>query len=213
MELSIMTLFLTLSAGMASVLSPCVLPVLPIILTGTEDDHRSRPLMIVAGLAITFILMGVITSLFASVVGEWMAHVEKGAAVLVIAFGILMILDINVFKKMSFFYKFQSTSKGTFSGLVMGLTLGLVWIPCIGPMLSSVLAMVATQGKLVTGIFLLLIYSVGFAIPMLIAGYATQFFRTKLRSVLSNPLPIRIGSGIILIAFGIYILFNGVIIL
>ena len=64
MELSLLTIFLVLGAGITSVLSPCVLPVLPIIVTGTERESRWRPIFIVAGLGITFIAMGVVSAPF-----------------------------------------------------------------------------------------------------------------------------------------------------
>ena len=91
----------------------------------------------------------------------------------------------------------------------MGLTLGLVWIPCVGPMLSGVLALVATEGKLSSGLILLAFYSLGFAIPMLLAGYASQTIRQRIKMVNRHPLAIRLVSGGLLIGFGIYILKAG----
>ena len=164
-------------AGLTSIASPCVLPVVPIIITGTKEDHKLRPLLIVGGLSLSFITMGVITSIFGGAVSGIMPALEKAAGAAVIIFGLLMLLDINIFKKFTFFYKFQSNSQGRWSGLVLGITLGLVWIPCVGPMLSGVLALVATQGKLLSGLILLSFYSLGFAIPMLLAGYASQSVR------------------------------------
>jgi cytochrome c-type biogenesis protein len=76
-------------------------------------------------------------------------------------------------------------------------------------MLSGVLALVATEGKLSVGIILLAFYSLGFAIPMLLAGYATQAARQRIRAISSHPLAIRLVSGVLLIAFGIYILTAG----
>lgn len=196
-------------AGFASIASPCVLPVVPIIVTGTEEDHKYRPLLIVAGLSFSFMLMGAITSIFGGAVAGAMPILEKVAGALVIGFGVLMLLDINLFKKLTLFNRVQTQGKGRWSGLVMGLTLGLVWIPCVGPMLSGVLALVATEGKLSSGLILLAFYSLGFAIPMLLAGYASQSVRQKIRMVNSHPLAVRLVSGSLLIGFGIYILTTG----
>ncbi len=210
MEFTLSALFLAMGAGLMSVASPCVFPVIPIIVTGTEHDHRLRPLMIVAGLALTFILMGVVSSLFGSVIAGKMLLVEKVAGVLVIIFGVLMLADVNLFKRITVFNKIGNPSGGKWSGFILGLTLGLVWIPCVGPMLSGVLTMVATQGQVMPGIVLLLFYSAGFAIPMLIVGYSSQAVRNKIRVVQKYPIAVRIFSGGILIAFGIYILANGI---
>ncbi len=197
-------------AGVASIASPCVLPMVPIIITGTEDDHKYRPLLIVTGLSISFILMGVLTSLFAGAVAGVMPTIEKVVGVVVILFGLSMLFGINIFKKLTFFYKAQQfQSKGKWSGLVLGMTLGIIWIPCVGPMLSGVLALVATQGQLTSGLILLAFYSLGFSIPMLLAGYASQTIRHKIRAVNAHPIAIRLVSGLLLIVFGYYILTAG----
>ena len=196
-------------AGFASIASPCVLPVVPIIVTGTQKDHKYRPLLIVAGLSFSFMAMGAITSIFGGAVAGAMPVLEKVAGIVVIIFGVLMLLDINLFKKLSLFNRVQTPSSGRWSGLLLGLTLGLVWIPCVGPMLSGVLALVASEGKLSSGLVLLAFYSLGFAIPMLLAGYASQSVRQKIRMINSHPLAIRLVSGGLLIGFGIYILTTG----
>ncbi len=202
---------LVFAAGFASVLSPCVLPVLPIIVTGNSNDHKWRPLLIVSGLAVTFILMGVLSSLFGAAVASSMRHIEKIAAVIIALFGVMLILNVNVFKHLSFLSSFAQRSKGRFGGFFLGFTLGIIWIPCVGPMLSSVLAIVATQGKIITGVLLLLVYSIGFAIPMLIAGYASQIFRNRFKRLGKYPFVINLVSGIILLALGIAIFFKGIV--
>ena len=208
-DITFASIFMSIVAGFASIASPCVLPVVPIIVTGSSEDHKHRPLLIVSGLSLSFIAMGAITSLFGGAVACIMPAVEKAAGIIVIIFGLFMLLGINIFKKFTFFYKFQFESKGRWSGLILGLTLGLVWIPCVGPMLSGVLALVATKGKLVSGLILLTFYSLGFAIPMLLAGYASQSFRQKIQVVNSHPVIVRLVSGVLLIGFGIYILSSG----
>ncbi|NLD91858.1 MAG: cytochrome c biogenesis protein CcdA [Fibrobacter sp.] len=206
-----LNIVLVFAAGFASVLSPCVLPVLPIIVTGNSNDHKWRPVLIVSGLAVTFIIMGVLSSMFGAAVGSSMRHIEKVAAVIIALFGVMLIVNVNMFKHLSFLSSFAQKSKGRFGGFFLGLTLGIIWIPCVGPMLSSVLAIVATQGKIVTGVLLLLVYSIGFAIPMLIAGYASQIFRNRFKRLGKYPFVINLVSGIILLALGIAIFFKGIV--
>ncbi len=210
LEISITTLLMVTFAGLASIASPCVLPMVPIIITGTNDDNKYRPLLIVIGLSFSFMLMGVLTSLFAGAVAGVMPVVEKMVGIVVIIFGLSMLFGINVFKKFTFFYKAQQfQSKGKWSGLILGMTLGIIWIPCVGPMLSGVLALVATQGELTSGLVLLFFYSLGFAIPMLLAGYASQSIRHRIRAVNSHPVAIRLVSGVLLVIFGYFILTAG----
>jgi len=206
-----LNLALIFIAGLASVLSPCVFPVLPIIMTGGSQDSRFRPLLIVAGLSLAFVAMGILSSLFGAVIGPFMYKLEKVAGGLIVLFGILMMADINIFKRLTFFSRLAEGSGGRKSGFVLGLILGVIWIPCVGPMLSSVLALVATEKQVAKGIFFLLIYSVGFSIPMLAAGYVSQFFRNRLRGFGRHPQVVSIASGLILTALGLFIIFKGVI--
>jgi cytochrome c-type biogenesis protein len=205
-------LLLVFGAGLTSVLSPCVLPVIPIVVLGTEKDPGLRPLFVVTGLSTTFILMGILSSLFGAVVGPAMSIVEKIAGVAIVIFGGLMLLDINLFKHFTFLQGLGSKSKSSFSGYLLGLTLGVVWIPCIGPMLSSVLALVATNGKLLNGLIMLTIYAAGFSVPLLIAGYSSHFFRSKVSLLLKHPLAVRFVSGSVLIVLGLLITFKGMVI-
>lgn len=209
LDLNITSLAMVLLAGLASVASPCVLPVIPIIVTGTKEDHRHRPVLIVLGLSASFIAMGAISSLFGGAVAGVMPLLEKGAGCVIILFGMLMLFDINPFKRLTAFSQIRTESRGRWSGLILGSTLGLVWIPCVGPMLSGVLALVATEGRLSMGLVLLAVYSLGFALPMLAAGYATQSMRQKIRAVNRYPIAIRVASSLLLIGFGLYILSAG----
>lgn len=209
MELGLSALALSFGAGLASVASPCVLPVLPIIVTGTAEEHRSRPALVVLGIAVSFVVMGVLTSLFGAAVGPAIPALEKVVGVLVIVFGVLMLADVNLFKRLSWFQRIQVQGGGRWSGLLLGLSLGLVWIPCVGPMLSSVLAMVAAQGTLLAGVSLLLVYSLGFAVPMLAVGYGSQSLRQRVRLVAAHPAVVRWVSGGLLVAFGVLILRKG----
>lgn len=209
LDLSLTSVLMAMLAGLASIASPCVLPVVPIIVTGTKEDHWSRPLLIVLGLSLSFMAMGALSSIFGGAVARYIPLLEKVAGIVVILFGALMLFDVNLFKKFTALSQIQTKTGGRWSGLLMGLTLGLVWIPCVGPMLSGVLALVATDGKLSNGLILLACYSLGFAVPMLLAGYATQSARKNIRAINSHPLLIRLVSGVLLIGFGVYILTAG----
>jgi cytochrome c-type biogenesis protein len=208
-ELSLPSAVLAFGAGLASVLSPCVLPVVPLIVTGTAEEHRSRPALVVLGLAASFVAMGVLMALFGATVGPLMPGLEKAVAVLVILFGLLLLLDVNLFKRLGWLQRIQPGGGGRWSGLLLGASLGLVWIPCVGPLLSGVLATVASDGRLATGVALLLVYSAGFAVPMLAVGYGSRALRLRLRALASRPLVVRWGSGLVLVAFGLVILRKG----
>jgi cytochrome c-type biogenesis protein len=209
MDLGLSTVALTFAAGLASVASPCVLPVVPIIVAGTTEEDRARPALIVAGIALAFVAMGVASSLFGGAIGPLLPWLEKGTGLLVLLFGLLLLADVNLFKRLAWLQRLDVGGRGRWSGLLLGGSLGLVWIPCVGPMLSGVLAMVATDGTLAAGVVLLLVYSLGFAVPMLAVGYGSQALRQRIRAVASHPIAVRWGSGLILIAFAAVILTKG----
>lgn len=221
MDLSLTAFVMVFVAGLSSVLSPCVLPVIPLVITGTEHDSRWRPVFIVGGLTATFVLMGIASSLLGSMITSKLFLLERVAAAVIIIFGALLIVDVNLAKYITFFNRFNQGSErktGNIAALLAGMTLGLVWIPCVGGQLGAVLAMVATgaesaqAGTFTFGITLMLVYSLGFAIPLLLAGYASQFFRNRAGSVMSNPGLIRIASGLLLIGFGLFIWTKGMLV-
>ncbi len=209
MDLAASSLALSFGAGHASVASPCVLPVVPLLVTGTAEDHRARPALVVAGLGASFVAMGVLTSLFGAAIGPALPRLETGVGVLVVLFGALLLADVNLFTRLTWLQRVGPGGGGRWSGLLLGLSLGLVWIPCVGPMLSGVLATVATHGTVAAGVALLLAYAAGFAVPMLLVGYGSQALRQGVRAVAAHPVAVRWASGLLLVGFGALILKKG----
>ena len=209
MEVSIVNIAMAIGAGLASVLSPCVLPVIPIIMAGVEKDDRLRPLIVVAGLSISFMAMGAISSLFGSLLIGKTRYIELVGAVVIVIMGLMVIFDMSIFKRFYQLSNFRVKSEGRLRGLILGMTLGLIWVPCVGPFLSTVLTMVGTSGELATGITLLGFYSLGLAIPMLVVGYSSHLLQIKIRGVLKHEAALRYVTGSILVAFGLYSIFAG----
>lgn len=197
-------------AGLVSIASPCVLPVLPIVMAGPPGENRLRPVSIVAGLMSTFVLMGVLTSLFGAVVGPLLVRLEKPVGVLIGVVGLLVLLDLNPFKRLRFATGTGTEKrKGLGSGAFLGASLGLVWIPCVGPFLSAILGMVAARAQVGEAVALLVFYSLGFALPMLVAGYASQLFRERTAFLKTRPLAVRLASGALLVGLSAWILVKG----
>lgn len=212
MDMSIINIGLTFGAGILSVFSPCILPIIPVIVAGSEKDSKFRPAVLVAGLALTFVVMGIVTAAFSSLIMGKIYYLEKGVGVIIVLFGLAMFFNINPFKTLTIFNRLSGIrGKGLLSGFILGATLGLIWIPCIGPILSGILAMVAAQRSVSSGIALLSVYSIGFSIPIIIAAYFSHFFRTRLGFFREHPLIIRFASGTILLLLGTYIFFKGMV--
>ncbi len=209
MEVSIVNIIMAIGAGLASVLSPCVLPIIPIIMAGAERDDRFRPLIVVTGLSISFMTMGAISSLFGALLIGKTRYIEIAGAVIIVLMGLMVMFDLSIFKR---FYKLSNIrvkGEGRVGGLILGMSLGVIWVPCVGPFLSSTLTMVATSGQLLTGIVLLGFYSLGLAIPMLIVGYSSQMLQNKIRGMLKHESILRYVTGGVLVVFGLYSIFIG----
>lgn len=209
MELGIANIFLAVGAGLASVLSPCVLPVVPVIVAGAERKDGLRPLLVVLGLSITFMAMGAASSLFGALLVGRTRYFELAGAIIIVIIGIMVLFDLNVFKRLYRLSNIRVNGEGRLGGLVLGMALGVVWVPCIGPLLSTILTMVGTSGQLAKGVMLLAFYSLGLAIPMLAVVYSSHFLQRKIRAIARHETALRYMNGSILLAFGLYSIFVG----
>jgi len=209
MDIGIANIALAVRAALASVLSPCVLPVVPVIMAGAEREDRLRPLLVVLGLAAAFMAMGAVSSLFGALLVGRTRYLEVAGAAIITVLGLMVLFDMSVFKRLSLLSNIRVRGEGRLSGLMLGLALGVVWVPCIGPFLSSILAMVGTSGQLLPGVVLLGFYALGLAIPMLAVAYSSHLIQQKLRAVARQEALFRYVSGGVLVAFGLYSLLHG----
>jgi cytochrome c-type biogenesis protein len=208
-DLGFTNIALAAGAGLASVLSPCVLPVVPVIMAGAEREDRLRPLIVVMGLALSFMAMGAVSSLFGAFLVGRTRMIEAGGAAVITLLGLMVLFDMSIFKRLSVLSNIQVKGEGRLSGLVLGMALGVVWVPCIGPFLSSILTMVGTGGRLVQGVVLLGFYSLGLAVPMLVVAYSSHVIQRKLRAIAQHEAAFRYVTGGVLVVFGLYSLIHG----
>ena len=209
MDLGVTNIALAAGAGLASVLSPCVLPVVPVIVAGAEKEDRLRPLLVVLGLSLTFMAMGAVSSLFGSLLVGRTRSIELAGAAVILVMGVLVLFDLNIFKRLYRLSNIRVKGEGRLGGIILGMALGLVWVPCIGPMLSSILTMVGTSGQLARGVILLGFYSLGLAIPMLAIAYSSHILQRRVRALAQHEAVLRYVTGVILVAFGLYSIFFG----
>jgi cytochrome c-type biogenesis protein len=180
-----------------------------VIAAGAEKRDRLRPLLIVAGLSFTFMAMGAISSLFGALLIGRTRYIEQAGGLIILAIGVMVLFDVSIFKRLYKLSNIQVSAEGRFSGLVLGMALGVIWVPCIGPMLSSILTMVGTSGQLAKGIALLGFYSLGLAVPLLAIAYSSHALQRRLTAIARHEAIVRYLTGGILIAFGLYIVLIG----
>lgn len=216
MPLSLALVFL---AGVLTIVTPCILPILPPMLAGSVG-HRLRPVFIVLGSSVAFTFMGGLFSAFGTAV-SFKETLRFLMIFMIIAFGAVM-ADEDISKIYTrYSSRLADFLSGTFrlktsasaehpllSAFVLGLSLGVVWIPCVGPILGTVLSYATYQGELAYGSLLLFVYSLGLGIPMLAIAYGGKHAAGKLEWARRNYALIRKAAGIIMILSGLAILFG-----
>jgi cytochrome c biogenesis protein CcdA len=213
-EPSIILVFL---AGVLTVATPCIIPILPPLLAGSVGS-RLRPLAIVLGMSITFTLMGGLFSalgIAASFAGEAMRYLAIG---FLIAFGAVMVddglnqaytrLSSSLVGRAARFLPLRMGDDSIGGAFLLGLSLGIVWIPCVGPVLGAVLSYVAMGGDILKGSLMLFVYSIGLGIPMLAVAYGSKRYGARLEWVRRNSLRMRRLAGWVIILTGVGILFG-----
>lgn len=215
-----------LLGGLVSFLSPCVLPLVPGYISfmsgltleelaaGGDDKTRMRhagweSLCFVAGFALIFTLLGATATTIGRLLAEQAVIVGKIAGAVVILFGLhltgVMPIKWLYYQKRADTAAFKAGYVGSF---FMGLAFAFGWTPCIGPILSGILALAATRETVAQGMSLLFVYSLGLGIPFIATGFAvTRFMRFFVR----YKKHIRTGeivAGVLLIAIGLLIFLN-----
>ncbi len=221
---SIPSIFLVFLAGVVTIMKPCCLPLVPVVFSGS-GGHRLRPVAICAGLALSFTAMGVLVSAFGAVFASLTDSLRSIAILFIIGMGaVLFDDDINMeFTKisgaitqgirqslgsMSGYSKLNMPEGGLTGGFFLGMSLGVLWIPCVGPILGSVLLFVASAGNIPYGAGMLFIYSVGMSLPMLSIAYYGKKATGRYRWFVVHGTALKKLSGLVLIIVGIMLLFN-----
>lgn len=166
-------------AGIFTVLSPCILPILPAILSAGTVQGKLRPLGIIIGLICSFTFFTLSLTAIVHATGISPNLLRNAAIVLIFLFGLIMIFPrlSNWFAKITTpvatlgQHVQEKSSTGFVGGMIFGLALGLLWTPCAGPILAAITTLVATHAINLLAVLMTLSYSVGAGIPMFLIAY------------------------------------------
>ena len=213
-----MEYLITFVEGIASFISPCKLPVIPIYISyfATESKSMKKSIInslgFVCGFSIIFILLGVFAGTFGKFVHEYTDYIN-------IIFGIfLIIIGLNYIGVL--FIKFLNKTKGTnqekknltfITSVLFGIIFSLSWTPCVGAFLSSALILASTTGSVLKGATLLLIYSLGLAIPFIVTTLFLEKMKSTFDFIKKHYNIINKISGSILILSGVWYTITGII--
>jgi cytochrome c-type biogenesis protein len=153
--------------------------------------------------------MGMVTSAFGALFQTHIGQLKILAEILILILGFALVLEISLFNSFSKFPLLGGMNgEGAVSGFLLGLSLGVLWIPCVGPILGSILTMVALEGNATTGAFTLSIYSLGFAMPMLFLAYSAHVSSSKIGFISRYDVAFKKGAGIVLVLVGLWMIYQ-----
>ena len=212
-------LFIAFGAGLISFLSPCVLPLIPgyiSYISGSSLNeliekkhiHLVPIILFTVGFSIVFIVFGAASTFLGQVLlqNSYELRIAAGLVIVVLSLHIIGIINIKFLN----FEKRIHTNKNTnfYSPIIIGMAFAFGWTPCIGPILGSILVLAATEENINKGIFLLVSYSLGLALPFILSGYLIQKFLIFSKNFKKNINLVSKIGGIILLITGILILTN-----
>lgn len=205
-------------AGLLTLINPCVLPVLPIVLVSALNANRLGPLALAAGMSTSFVVFGVLVTAFGSTIGLTQDLLAQIGAVLMIVFGVVLLVPM-------FARRFEMATAGVASGadsqmdridasdlkgqFLGGLLLGAVWSPCIGPTLGGAIALASQGENLGYATLIMVFFALGVSTLIIGLGMgAREAIRSRaqrLRSLAERSKPILGGT---FVAVGLMLYFN-----
>ena len=214
------TFSVAFAAGITSFFSPCILPLIPAYIAymagvSIDDNTKKGRFLIltrtagfIIGFTIIFVLLGAAASALGTFISKNLEAFRFISGIFIIFFGLKMlnIIKLDMFK---FASKVKAPKVNGFLGSVlMGMALSIGWTPCIGAVLGSILFVAASQNTFYYGILLLLVYSLGFAVPFIIVSLILNKFDKNMAKFEKASLYINKIGGVIIIILGVLILFN-----
>ena len=209
---------ISFAAGLLSFLSPCVLPLIPSYVTfvtglSLEDVSRARrialvhSLLFVTGFTLIFLALGATATTIGRLLGynrEWVGRIG-GVIVIVLGLYLLGVFNLNALTRERRLH-IANKPLGYLGTVFVGMAFAAGWTPCIGPILGAVLTYTASSADLNRGLLLLFVYSLGLAVPFVLAALMIEHFMrlfTRYRGVLLWTSRI---AGVLLICVGIMML-------
>jgi cytochrome c-type biogenesis protein len=209
---------LAFSAGLLSFLSPCVLPLVPSYVTfvtglSLEDAQHSRraalvhALLFVLGFTLIFLAFGATATLLGRLLLAYRVWITRVGGALVLVFG-LYLLGVLRIGALSRERRVHLSDKpiGYLGTILVGVAFGAGWSPCLGPILASILTYTATQAELTRGLLLLGAYSLGLAVPFVVAAVALERFLASMGRFRKHVRVVSVVAGGLMVVIGLLML-------
>ena len=213
-----MDLLLGYLAGVLTLINPCVLPVLPIVLATALQAGRTGPVVLAAGMSLSFVIVGMTVAVFGRALGIDELVVAQAGAVLMVAFGLVLFVPrfaegfatatagVSARADAGLDDIDRTGMRGQFLG---GLLLGAVWVPCVGPTLGGAIALASSGDSLLWAAMTMLTFALGISTVIVLLAYgaqnAIQSRRDWMRRISTKARPL---MGVIFVLVGLALLFN-----
>ena len=196
---------ISFTTGVISILSPCILPILPIFVSvSLKSKSKSNLLSFILGLLSIFVLIIFLTGFFTSIVYSYIAQIRFVSPIILLVIGILMLFDYSMgFKRLP-----QIKSDSIFSSYMMGVLTSVAWAPCYSGYLISLITLLVSSNDPSYAVLNIVIYSIGFALTLLVISLLIS--KINLEKLISKTKYIPKIFSILIILGAIYLLFDSI---
>ena len=209
-----MDYILTFIEGIASFISPCLLPMVPIYISYFigEEDKSNKAIVNSIGFVLGFTTIFLVLSIFASQLGSVLSNNIKyiriifGLIIILLGLNYMDVLKIKFLNNTNM-QKLNTKNLNFFKAMLFGILFSISWTPCIGTFLSSALLLIAKEQDVLKGIIMMLLYSIGLGIPFILSAILIEKLKNVFDYIKRHYNIIKRISGIVLLIAGIYIIF------
>lgn len=212
-------------AGVLSFFSPCILPLLPVYFGSLAEDVGDKfvslfgyklyvlplikTLAFIAGIGMVFVVLGFGAGALGSLINHPYFTYALGLIVIILGIHQMELINFSFLQRQKNVDFNPSRKRGIFGAFLLGLSFSFGWTPCVGPVLSSVLAIAASDSSgALYGASLMLSYTIGLAIPFLILAVASTYFMKRLSFVKQHMLLLKRVGGLLIVIMGILLMFG-----
>ena len=206
-QLLIGTVFL---AGLASFLSPCIFPIIPIYFGILAKGGKKilNTFLFIAGLSLTFVSLGFSFGFLGNLFFNDNVRIIAGIIVIILGIRQLGIIKLNFLERTKVVEVKTEGKSASFEAFFLGLTFSLGWTPCIGPILASVLALSGDEGSALYGASMMLVYVLGLATPFVLFSLFSQELLKRTKALNKHLGKFKIIGGLLIIVMGILLITN-----
>lgn len=206
-QLLIGTVFL---AGLASFLSPCIFPIIPIYFGILAKGGRKilNTVLFIAGLSLTFVSLGFSFGFLGNLFFNDNVRIIAGIIVIILGIHQLGIIKLNFLERTKVVEVKTEGKSASFEAFFLGLTFSLGWTPCIGPILASVLALSGDEGSALYGAGMMLVYVLGLATPFVLFSLFSQELLKRTKALNKHLGKFKTVGGVLIIVMGVLLITN-----